>query len=117
MRYVPLTRLWPPRVRGPLPRHVLGEELIFPPRPTPKRGEAARGNRALIRFLQLADIEDFRFHRPAQTPLPVGYMMNRRHLYELAKILGREYQMTEPNAKLAKDHIARPEPRPASCGN
>jgi integrase len=57
--------------------------------------------------LQLAGIEEFRFHNLRHT-FASWYMMNGGDLYELAKILGHSnIKMTERYAKLAKSYIAR----------
>jgi integrase len=58
-------------------------------------------------ILELAGIEDFRFHDLRHT-FASWYMMNGGDLYELAKILGHSnIKMTERYAKLAKRHIAK----------
>ena len=58
-------------------------------------------------ILELAGIEEFRFHDLRHT-FACWYMMNGGDLYELAKILGHaNIKMTERYAKLAKSHIAK----------
>ena len=58
-------------------------------------------------ILDLAEIEDFRFHDLRHT-FASWYMMNGGDLYELAKILSHSnIKMTERYAKLAKTHIAK----------
>jgi integrase len=58
-------------------------------------------------ILQMAGIEDFRFHDLRHTCASWN-VMNGGNLYELAKILGHaNIKMTERYAKLAKAHIAR----------
>ena len=57
-------------------------------------------------ILELAEIQNFRFHDLRHT-FASWYMMNGGDLYELAKILGHaNIKMTERYAKLGKTHIA-----------
>jgi integrase len=103
-RYVPLT----PELAAEFRRFpvVLGEDWVLPP----KRG--AKGDRRRVEgsfrtLLDLAKINDFRFHDLRHT-FASWYMMNGGDLYELAKILGHSnIKMTERYAKLARHHIAR----------
>jgi integrase len=58
-------------------------------------------------ILELAEIQNFRFHDLRHT-FASWYMMNGGDLYELAKILGHSnIRMTERYAKLGKAHMAR----------
>ena len=57
-------------------------------------------------MLQLAGIQDFRFHDLRHT-FASWYMMNGGDLYELAKILGHANIKMERYAKLGKEHIAK----------
>ena len=84
MRYVPM----PPELAAEFRRYpaILGEEQDFPPEPGAKR-ERQRVDKSFETILQLAGIEDFRFHDLRHT-LASWYMMNGGDLYELAKILG-----------------------------
>ena len=103
-RYVPLT----PELAIELKRYpvVLGEEKVFPYRPGAK-GELQRADKSFGKVLEMARIEDFRFHDLRHT-FASWYMMNGGDLYELAKVLGHaNIKMTERYAKLAKNHIAR----------
>ncbi len=104
MRYVPMTLELGEELRQ-FPR-VLGEDRIFPPK-TGAKGTRQRVERSFATILDLAKIEDFRFHDLRHT-FASWYMMNGGDLYELAKILGHSnIKMTERYAKLAKAHIAR----------
>jgi integrase len=104
VRYVPM----PPELAAEFRKYpaVLGEERVFPPEPRAKR-ERQRVDKSFETILELAGIEDFRFHDLRHT-FASWYMMNGGDLYELAKILGHSnIKMTERYAKLAKSHIAR----------
>jgi integrase len=104
IRYVPLT----PQLAAELRRYptVIGEERIFPPKRGAK-GERQRVEKSFDTILEMAGIEDFRFHDLRHT-FASWYMMNGGDLYELAKILGHSnIKTTERYAKLAKQHIAR----------
>ncbi len=58
-------------------------------------------------ILELAGIEDFRFHDLRHT-FATWHMLNGGDLHVLAKILGHaNIKMTERYAKLARKHIAR----------
>jgi len=104
IRYAPLT----PELASELRKYpaVLGEERLFPP----KRGATGQRQRVESSFetlLELASIQNFRFHDLRHT-FASWYMMNGGDLYELAKILGHSnIRMTERYAKLGKTHIAR----------
>jgi integrase len=104
VRYVPMPR----ELSAEFRRYpaVLGEQRIFPPEPGARR-ERQRVDKSFETVLQLAGIEEFRFHDLRHT-FASWYMMNGGDLYELAKILGHSnIKMTERYAKLAKSHIAR----------
>jgi integrase len=104
MRYVPM----PPELAAEFRRYpaILGEDRIFPPEPAAKR-ERQRVDKSFETILDLAGIQDFRFHDLRHT-FASWYMMNGGDLYELAKILGHSnIKMTERYAKLAKSHIAK----------
>ena len=78
----------------------------FPRVPGAKR-ERQRVDRSFETVLEMARIEDFRFH-DLRYAFASWYMMNGGDLYELAKILGHSnIKMTERYAKLGKMHIAR----------
>ncbi len=97
-----------PEVAGELRKYpvVMGEDRLFPPKQGAK-GERQRVEGSFETILNLAGIEDFRFHDLRHT-FASWYMMNGGDLYELAKILGHSnIKMTERYAKLAKKHIAR----------
>ena len=97
-----------PELAGELRKYptVLGEE-IFSLRSGARKGERQRVERSFETILELAGIEDFRFHDLRHT-FASWYMMNGGDLYELAKILGHSnIKMTERYAKLGKTHIAR----------
>ena len=103
-RYVPMT----PELAAELQRYpaVIGEERIFPPK-RGATGERQRVEGSFETILEIAGIEEFRFHDLRHT-FASWYMMNGGDLYELAKILGHSnIKMTERYAKLAKKHIAR----------
>lgn len=70
---------------GGLPA-ILGQDRIFPPEPGAKR-ERQRVDKSFDTGLEMAGIEDFRFHDLRHT-FASWYMMNGGDLYELAKILG-----------------------------
>ena len=104
IRYVPLT----PELASELRKYpaVIGEDRLFPPRRGAK-GERQRVERSFETLLELARIQNFRFHDLRHT-FASWYMMNGGDLYELAKILGHSnIRMTERYAKLGKTHIAR----------
>ena len=104
VRYVPM----PPELATEFKRYpvILGEARISPPAPGAKR-ERQRVDKSFGTILELAGIEDFRFHDLRHT-FASWYMMNGGDLYELAKILGHaNIKMTERYAKLAKSHIAK----------
>jgi integrase len=104
IRYVPLT----PELAAELRKYpaVLGEEHLFPPK-TDAKGERQRVEKSFATILELAGIQNFRFHDLRHT-FASWYMMNGGDLYELAKILGHSnIKMTERYAKLGKTHIAR----------
>ena len=104
IRYVPM----PQELAAELRRYpmVFGEDRIFPPKRGAK-GERQRVEGSFETVLELAGIEDFRFHDLRHT-FASWYMMNGGDLYELAKILGHaNIKMTERYAKLAKTHIAK----------
>jgi integrase len=104
IRYVPM----PPELAAELRRYpaVLGEDRVFPPKRGAK-GERQRVEGSFETVLEMAGIEDFRFHDLRHT-FASWYMMNGGDLYELAKILGHaNIKMTERYAKLAKTHIAK----------
>jgi integrase len=85
---------------------VLGEDRIFPPKQGAK-GQRQRVEGSFETILEMAGIEDFRFHDLRHT-FASWYMMNGGDLYELAKILGHSnIKMTERYAKLAKTHLAK----------
>ena len=104
MRYVPMaSELAEELRRFPV---ILGEDRIFPPEPGAKR-ERQRVDKSFETVLEIAGIEDFRFHDLRHT-FASWYMMNGGDLYELAKLLGHaNIKMTERYAKLAKQHIAK----------
>ena len=104
VRYVPM----PPELAAEFRKYpaIFGEERIFPPEPGAKR-ERQRVDKSFETILELAGIEEFRFHDLRHT-FASWYMMNGGDLYELAKILGHSnIKMTERYAKLAKSHIAK----------
>jgi integrase len=104
MRYVPM----PPELAVEFKRYpvIFGEERIFPAVPRAK-GERQRVDKSFETILELAGIENFRFHDLRHT-FASWYMMNGGDLYELAKILGHaNIKMTERYAKLARSHIAK----------
>jgi integrase len=104
IRYVPM----PPELAAELRRYpdVLGEDRVFPPKRGAK-GERQRVEGSFETVLEMAGIEDFRFHDLRHT-FASWYMMNGGDLYELAKILGHaNIKMTDRYAKLAKTHIAK----------
>ncbi|HZU24350.1 MAG TPA: site-specific integrase [Bryobacteraceae bacterium] len=104
VRYVPMT----PELAAEFRRYpaVFGEARIFPPEPGATR-ERQRVDKSFATVLDLAGIEEFRFHDLRHT-FASWYMMNGGDLYELAKILGHSnLKMTERYAKLARKHIAR----------
>ena len=104
MRYVPMAS----ELADELRRYpaILGQDRIFPPEPGAKR-ERQRVDGSFETVLEIAEIEDFRFHDLRHT-FASWYMMNGGDLYELAKILGHSnIKMTERYAKLGKKHIAR----------
>jgi len=104
IRYVPMT----PELATELRKYpaVIGEEHLFPPKRDAK-GERQRVEGSFATILDLAEIQNFRFHDLRHT-FASWYMMNGGDLYELAKILGHSnIRMTERYAKLGKAHIAR----------
>jgi integrase len=104
IRYVPMT----PELAAELRKYpaVIGEERLFPAKQSAK-GERQRVEGSFETILELAGIQDFRFHDLRHT-FASWYMMNGGDLYELAKILGHSnIRMTERYAKLGKAHIAR----------
>src|SRR5579883_102217 len=104
IRYAPLT----PELATELRKYpaVLGEERLFPPK-RGATGERQRVEGSFETILELAGIQNFRFHDLRHT-FASWYMMNGGDLYELAKILGHSnIRMTERYAKLGKTHIAR----------
>jgi len=104
MRYVPM----PPELAAEFKRYpvILGEDRIFPPKPGAKR-ERQRVDKSFETILDLAGIEDFRFHDLRHT-FASWYMMNGGDLYEPAKILGHsDIKMTERYAMRAKSHMAK----------
>jgi integrase len=104
MRYVPM----PPESAAEFRSYpaVLGEDRIFPKEPGAKK-DRQRLDKSFATILDLAGIEDFRFHDLRHT-FASWYMMNGGDLYELAKILGHSnIKMTERYAKLAKSHLAK----------
>ncbi|HEY7336487.1 MAG TPA: site-specific integrase [Bryobacteraceae bacterium] len=104
IRYVPMI----PELAAELRKYpaVIGEEHLFPPKRSAK-GERQRVESSFETLLQLAGIQNFRFHDLRHT-FASWYMMNGGDLYELAKILGHSnIRMTERYAKLGKTHIAR----------
>lgn len=103
-RYVPMTAELASELRT-YPA-VIGEDLLFPPRLSSK-GERQRLEHSFATILDLASIQNFRFHDLRHT-FASWYMMNGGDLYELAKILGHSnIRMTERYAKLGKTHIAK----------
>jgi integrase len=103
IRYVPMT----PKLAVELRKYpaVIGEEYLFPPKRGSK-GERQRVEGSFETILELAEIQNFRFHDLRHT-FASWYMMNGGDLYELAKILGHaNIKMTERYAKLGKTHIA-----------
>ena len=103
IRYVPMT----PELAAELRKYpaVIGEEHLFPPKRASK-GERQRVEGSFETILELAEIQNFRFHDLRHT-FASWYMMNGGDLYELAKILGHaNIKMTERYAKLGKTHIA-----------
>lgn len=104
IRYVPMTSELAAELRK-YPA-VIGEEQLFPPRSSAK-GERQRVEHSFATILELASIQNFRFHDLRHT-FASWYMMNGGDLYELAKILGHSnIRMTERYAKLGKSHIAK----------
>lgn len=104
IRYVPMVSEVAQELRR-LPV-VFGEDRLFPPKKGAK-GERQRVEGSFETVLEIAGIEDFRFHDLRHT-FASWYMMNGGDLYELAKILGHaNIKMTERYAKLGKNHIAR----------
>jgi integrase len=104
IRYVPMI----PELATELRKYpaVIGEDQLFPPKPGAK-GERQRVEGSFDTTLELAGIQNFRFHDLRHT-FASWYMMNGGDLYELAKILGHSnIRMTERYAKLGKTHIAR----------
>jgi integrase len=104
IRYAPLT----PELAIELRRYpaVIGQEKLFPPKRGSK-GERQRVEGSFETLLELAGIQNFRFHDLRHT-FASWYMMNGGDLYELAKILGHSnIRTTERYAKLGKTHIAR----------
>jgi integrase len=103
IRYVPLI----PELAAEIQRYpaVIGEGRIFPPKSGVKGGRQ-RVEGSFETILEVAGIEEFRFHDLRHT-FASWYMMNGGDLYELAKILGHSnIKMTERYAKLGKEHIA-----------
>src|ERR1700722_11071525 len=93
-------------------RTTVGEDRIFPPEPGAKR-ERQRVDKSFEAILNMAEIENFRFHEIRHT-FASWYMMNGGDLYELAKILGHcTIKMTERYAKLARCISRGPETRRA----
>lgn len=85
---------------------VIDVEQLFPPKRSAK-GERQRVEGSFATILELASIQNFRFHDLRHT-FASWYMMNGGDLYGLAKILGHSnIRMTERYAKLGKAHIAR----------
>ena len=104
VRYVPMTAELAAELRK-YPT-VIGENLLFPPR-RHNTGERQRLEHSFGTILDLAGIQEFRFHDLRHT-FASWYMMNGGDLYELAKILGHSnIRMTERYAKLGKAHIAK----------
>ena len=104
VRYVPM----PPELAKEFKqfRTTVGEERVFPRNPGAKR-ERQRVDKSFETVLNMAGIENFRFHDLRHT-FASWYMMNGGDLYELAKILGHSnIKMTQRYAKLGKNHIAR----------
>jgi integrase len=104
IRYVPMT----PELAAELRKYpaIIGQDHLFPPKRTAK-GERQRVERSFATILELAAIQNFRFHDLRHT-FASWYMMNGGDLYELAKIPGHSnIRMTERYAKLGKAHIAR----------
>jgi len=104
IRYVPM----PPELARELRAYpaILGEARLFPPKRGTK-GARQRVEGSFATILDLAGIENFRFHDLRHT-FASWYMMNGGDLYELAKILGHSnIRTTERYAKLAKTHIAK----------
>jgi len=104
IRYVPMT----PELATELRKYpvTIGEERLFPPKRDAK-GDRLRVESSFETILELAGIQNFRFHDLRHT-FASWYMMNGGDLYELAKILGHaNIRMTERYAKLGKAHIAR----------
>jgi len=104
IRYAPLT----PELASELRKYptVLGEEHLLPRKRGAKEGRQ-RVESSFETLLELAGIQDFRFHDFRHT-FASWYMMNGGDLYELAKVLGHSnIRMTERYAKLGKTHIAR----------
>src|ERR1700689_2719621 len=99
MRYVPMASEVPEDI-GRFPA-VFGQDPIFPPEPGPKR-ERRRVDRSFETVLEMAGIENFRFHDLRHT-FASWYMMNGGDLHELARILGHSnIKMTERYAKRGK---------------
>lgn len=104
MRYVPM----PLELAAEFKRfpQVLGEDRIFPPR-RQATGERQTVQKSFGNVLEMAVIEEFRFHDLRHT-FASWYMMNGGDLYELAKILGHaNIKMTERYAKLSRQHMTR----------
>ena len=104
IRYVPM----PPELAKEFKqfRTTVGEERVFPRNPGAKR-ERQRVDKSFETILNMAGIEDFRFHDLRHT-FASWYMMNGGDVYELAKLLGHStIAMTQRYAKLGKAHIAR----------
>jgi integrase len=104
VRYAPM----PQELASEFKRYpvILGEDRILPPEPGAQR-ERQRVDKSFETILELAGIENFRFHDLRHT-FASWYMMNGGDLYELAKILGHSnIKMRERYAKLGEAHIAK----------
>jgi integrase len=103
MRYVPMASELAEELRMfPV---ILGQDRIFP-RSRARNGKGQRVDKSFDTVLEMARIENFRFHDLRHT-FASWYMMNGGDLYALANILGhRNIKMTERYAKLGKKHIA-----------
>ena len=97
IRYVPLL----PELAAELRKYpaIIGQNRIFPPKRCSK-GERQRVEGSFETILDLAGIEDLRFHVLRHT-VASWYMMNGGDLYQRAKILGHSnIKVTERYPKL-----------------
>jgi integrase len=86
---------------------VIGGVRIFPPK-RGATGERQRIEESFETVLELAGIQNFRFHDLRHT-FASWFLMNGGDLYELAKVLGHaNIKMIERSAKLGKGHVPLP---------